>query len=195
MSSNPETIRLAAQAIQARTKHKPTIGLVLGSGLSELADNVQNPDIIPYSEIPGWPTSTVVGHSGRLLIGQLDGQTVLVQQGRAHFYEGYALDQIVLPVRVMHQLGIKTLIVTNAAGGINTNFSAGDLMMITADHGCDPTWRGTDHTRERVPILGTGPGLQPSSIGVRPSGSKLASSMQRRSTTRSRPGKSIGRLT
>lgn len=133
MSSNPENIRLAAQAIQARTKYKPTIGLVLGSGLSELADNVQNPDIIPYSEIPGWPTSTVVGHSGRLLIGQLEGQTVLVQQGRAHFYEGYDLDQIVLPVRVMHQLGIKTLIVTNAAGGINTNFSAGDLMMIT-DH-------------------------------------------------------------
>ena len=133
MSSNSNNIHSALKAIQARTRYKPTVGLVLGSGLSELANNVQNPDIIPYNEIPGWPTSTVVGHSGRLLIGELEGHTVLVQQGRAHFYEGYSLDQIVLPVRVMHQLGIKTLIVTNAAGGINPNFSAGDLMMIT-DH-------------------------------------------------------------
>lgn len=133
MSSNPNNIQSALEAIQARTRYKPTVGLVLGSGLSELASNVQNPDIIPYNEIPGWPASTVVGHSGRLLIGQLEGQTVLVQQGRAHFYEGYTLEQIVLPARVMHQLGIKTLIVTNAAGGINPNFSAGDLMMIT-DH-------------------------------------------------------------
>ncbi len=133
MSSNPDNIQLAVEAVQARTEHKPTIGLVLGSGLSELANNLQDPDIIPYSEIPGWPTSTVVGHSGRLLIGELEGQTVLAQQGRAHFYEGHTLDKIVMPVRVMHKLGIKTLIVTNAAGGINTNFSAGDLMMIT-DH-------------------------------------------------------------
>ena len=133
MSNSHNNIRLAAEAIHSKTRYQPTIGLVLGSGLSALADSIENPDIIPYEEIPGWPTSTVVGHSGRLVIGQLEGQTVLVQQGRAHFYEGYAMEQIVLPVRVMHALGINTVIVTNAAGGINTSFSAGDLMLIT-DH-------------------------------------------------------------
>ncbi len=133
MTNSSNNIHLAAEAIQAKTNYKPTIGLVLGSGLTALADSIENPDIIPYEEIPGWPTSTVVGHSGRLVIGQLEGQTVLVQQGRAHFYEGYAMEQIVLPVRVMRALGIETIIVTNAAGGLNTAFSAGDLMLIT-DH-------------------------------------------------------------
>ena len=133
MSISHNNIRSAAKAIQSKTRYQPTIGLVLGSGLSALADSIEDPYIIPYEEIPGWPTSTVVGHSGRLVIGQLEGQTVLVQQGRAHFYEGYEMEQIVLPVRVMHALGIKTVIVTNAAGGINTSFSAGDLMLIT-DH-------------------------------------------------------------
>ncbi len=133
MSNSHNNIQIAAEAIQKKTKYQPTIGLVLGSGLSELANSIENPDIIPYEEIPGWPTSTVVGHSGRLVIGELEGQTVLVQQGRAHFYEGYEMAQIVLPVRVMHALGIQTVIVTNAAGGINPSFSAGDLMLIT-DH-------------------------------------------------------------
>ncbi|MCA9916489.1 MAG: purine-nucleoside phosphorylase [Anaerolineales bacterium] len=126
-------VETAAQTIRQRTKYQPTIGLVLGSGLNDLANSIQNPDIIPYEEIPGWPRSTVVGHSGRLVIGTLEGQTVLAQQGRAHFYEGYDMEQITLPVRVMQALGIKTLIVTNAAGGINANFSPGDLMLIT-DH-------------------------------------------------------------
>lgn len=133
MSNSHNNIQIAAEAIQKKTKYQPTIGLVLGSGLSELANSIENPDTIPYEEIPGWPTSTVVGHSGRLVIGELEGQTVLVQQGRAHFYEGYEMAQIVLPVRVMHALGIQTIIVTNAAGGINPSFSAGDLMLIT-DH-------------------------------------------------------------
>lgn len=126
-------VETAVQAIRQRTSYQPTIGLVLGSGLSELASSIQNPDIIPYEEIPGWPRSTVVGHSGRLVIGTLEGKTVLVQQGRAHYYEGYDMEQITLPVRVMNALGIKTLIVTNAAGGINASFSPGDLMLIT-DH-------------------------------------------------------------
>ena len=106
---------------------------MLGSGLSQLADSIQDADIISYENIPGWPQSTVVGHSGRLVIGTLEGKTVLVQQGRAHYYEGYDMTQITLPVRVMMALGIEVLIVTNAAGGINANFSPGDLMLIT-DH-------------------------------------------------------------
>lgn len=126
-------VEIAAQAILQQTNYKPTVGLVLGSGLSELANSIQNPDIIPYESIPGWPQSTVVGHSGRLVIGTLEGKTVLVQQGRAHYYEGYDMDQITLPVRVMRALGIQVLIVTNAAGGINADFNPGDLMLIT-DH-------------------------------------------------------------
>lgn len=126
-------VEIAAQAIRQQTDYKPTVGLVLGSGLSELANSIQNPDIIPYESIPGWPQSTVVGHSGRLVIGTLEGKTVLVQQGRAHFYEGYDMEQITLPVRVMRALGIQVLIVTNAAGGINADFNPGDLMLIT-DH-------------------------------------------------------------
>ncbi len=123
----------AATAVRHLTRHKPTVGLVLGSGLNALADGVQNPDIIPYEKIPYWPASTVPGHGGRLVIGQLGNQTVLAQQGRAHYYEGYTMSHITLPVRVMRLLGIHTLIVTNAAGGINAAFQAGDLMLIT-DH-------------------------------------------------------------
>lgn len=126
-------VEIAAQAIRQQTIYRPTVGLVLGSGLSELANSIQDPDIIPYDRIPGWPQSTVVGHSGRLVIGTLEGKTVLVQQGRAHYYEGYDMDQITLPVRVMRALGIEVLIVTNAAGGINADFTPGDLMLIT-DH-------------------------------------------------------------
>lgn len=123
----------AATAVRQLTRYQPTIGLVLGSGLNALAESIQNPDIIPYEQIPHWPVSTVAGHGGRLVIGRLEGQTVLVQQGRAHFYEGYTMQQITLPVRVMHLLGIRTLILTNAAGGINPHFEPGDLMLIT-DH-------------------------------------------------------------
>ncbi|MBK8901360.1 MAG: purine-nucleoside phosphorylase [Anaerolineaceae bacterium] len=128
-----QQVETAASAIRQLTNYQPTIGLVLGSGLSELASSIQEPDIIRYDQIPGWPQSTVVGHSGRLVIGHLEGKTVLVQQGRAHYYEGYSMDQITLPVRVMKALGIQILIVTNAAGGINPNFNPGDLMLIT-DH-------------------------------------------------------------
>ncbi|MCP4361902.1 MAG: purine-nucleoside phosphorylase [Chloroflexi bacterium] len=126
-------IEAAVTAVQQHTPDQPTIGLVLGSGLSALADNIENSHIIPYEQIPHWPVSTVVGHSGRLISGQLEGKTVLVQQGRAHYYEGYNMTQITFPVRVMRALGVNTLIVTNAAGGINANFSPGDLMLIS-DH-------------------------------------------------------------
>lgn len=128
-----QQVETAAATIRQHTRYQSTVGLVLGSGLSELANSIKQPDVIAYDQIPGWPQSTVVGHSGRLVIGQLEGKTVLVQQGRAHYYEGYGMEQITLPVRVMRALGIQTLIVTNAAGGINPNFSPGDLMLI-ADH-------------------------------------------------------------
>lgn len=123
----------AAAIIRNRSRYQPTVGLILGSGLSSLADEVTHPDVIPYNQIPHWPISTVAGHEGRLILGRLEGKVVLVMQGRSHYYEGYALSQITLPVRVMQILGIQTLIVTNAAGGLNESFAAGDLMLLK-DH-------------------------------------------------------------
>jgi purine-nucleoside phosphorylase len=123
----------AADTIRKRTKHQPTVGLILGSGLGGLADAIEDADIIPSSEIPLWPPSTVQGHAGRLVIGKLEGKSVLALQGRIHFYEGYSMQEVTYPVRVMQMLGIKTLFVTNAAGGLNQNYEAGDLMLI-ADH-------------------------------------------------------------
>jgi purine-nucleoside phosphorylase len=128
-----EEFEEAANLIRSHTQHRPTVGLILGSGLSPLAADVTEPDIIAYNDIPYFPVSTVEGHSGKLVIGQLEGQEVLVMQGRAHYYEGYSMQRIALPVRVMHTLGINTLIVTNAAGGLNPTFQPGDLMLIT-DH-------------------------------------------------------------
>jgi purine-nucleoside phosphorylase len=120
-------------AIRSRTRYRPTIGLVLGSGLSSLADDMDGADVIATESLPHWPRSTVEGHSGRLVFGRLRGHDVLIQQGRIHFYEGYTLQQVTLPVRVMKLLGIDTYILTNAAGGLNPAFSVGDLMLIT-DH-------------------------------------------------------------
>ncbi|MCA9984416.1 MAG: purine-nucleoside phosphorylase [Anaerolineales bacterium] len=136
----------AADAIRARSAQHPKIGLVLGSGLGSLADAVENPDIIPYGDIPNWPVGTVAGHSGRLLIGTLEGKTVLVMQGRAHFYEGFTPQQITFPVRVMKLLGIDTYLVTNAAGGMNPSFKAGDLMLIR-DHINIPGMAGNNPLR------------------------------------------------
>ncbi len=129
----PAQVAEATAVVRSFTSQKPTIGLVLGSGLSSLADGLTNADIIASKDIPHWPTSTVAGHTGRLIIGQLHNQHVLVLQGRSHYYEGLSMSQITLPVRVMHGLGIRTLIVTNAAGGINASFAPGDLMLIK-DH-------------------------------------------------------------
>jgi purine-nucleoside phosphorylase len=126
-------IEEAADFIRARTRHQPTIGLVLGSGLGPLAEQIEQADFISYIDIPYLPVSTVAGHAGRLVIGSLAGAPVCVMQGRFHFYEGYSLAQVTLPIRVMQRLGIRTLILTNAAGGVNTGFQVGDLMLIE-DH-------------------------------------------------------------
>lgn len=135
MTSYPTPIQIeeAASTVRQQLSQQPAVGLVLGSGLSSLAEAVAAPEIIDYDEIPHWPASTAPGHSGRLVNGRLEGQQVLVMQGRAHYYEGYGMHQITFPVRVMNALGIETLILTNAAGGINPDFSAGDLMLIR-DH-------------------------------------------------------------
>ena len=121
----------AAQWIRSRTHQQPRIGIILGSGLGDLAEIVEGKDIIPTAEIPHWPVSTILGHQGRLVIGKLGGETVLVLQGRTHYYEGYSMAQVTLPVRVMQRLGIGILIVTNAAGAIQPEFQAGDVMLIT----------------------------------------------------------------
>jgi purine-nucleoside phosphorylase len=126
-----EIYQQAANYIRRTIHHQPKIGLILGSGLSPLADEIKEADHIPYAEIPYFPVSGVVGHAGQLVAGQLAGKSVLVMQGRTHFYEGYSPQHITLPVRVMQVLGVQTLIVTNAAGGLNRNFKAGDFMLIT----------------------------------------------------------------
>lgn len=125
----------AADFIRSRTTSQstPQLGMILGSGLSPLAEQIEDAIVIPYGEIPHFPISTVHGHAGRLVVGRLAGMQVVTMQGRFHFYEGYSMQQVTLPVRVMHRLGIRELIVTNAAGGINTNFQVGDLMLIE-DH-------------------------------------------------------------
>jgi purine-nucleoside phosphorylase len=126
-----EQIDQAAEAIRARTQQHPRIGIILGSGLNDLANSVQNADVIPYADLPNWPRSTVHGHAGRLVIGNLEGQPVLVMQGRVHFYEGYGMSYVTLPVRVMQRLGLEMMFVTNAAGGVNPEFVPGDVMLIT----------------------------------------------------------------
>jgi purine-nucleoside phosphorylase len=123
----------AAQFILSRTKHKPSIGLILGSGLGLLADEIGHADRIPYREVPNFPVSTVEGHSGELVMGTLEGRPVVAMRGRAHYYEGYSMQQVTLPIRALRSLGVETLLVTNAAGGVNPAFRAGDLMLIT-DH-------------------------------------------------------------
>ena len=112
---------------------EPEIGIILGSGLGFLVEEIQNPTLLPYDDIPHFPTTTVEGHKGQLAIGELEGKNVVMMQGRFHYYEGYSMEDVVYPVRVMAQLGIKNLIITNAAGGVNVDFKAGDLMLIT-DH-------------------------------------------------------------
>ncbi len=136
----------AANAVRQHTTQQPTLGLILGSGLSSLADSLSQPDIIPYEKIPHWPVATVHGHQGQLVIGQMEGHTVVVLQGRSHFYEGYSVQQITMPVRVMQLLGVKTLLVTNAAGGMNPDFRPGDLMLIR-DHINFPGMAGNNPLR------------------------------------------------
>ena len=110
-----------------------SIGIILGTGLGELGKSIKIKQAIPYAEIPNFPVSTVEGHQGKLLIGQFGNKNVIAMQGRFHFYEGYSMKEVTFPVRVMHALGVKTLFVSNAAGGVNTNYLVGDLMIIK-DH-------------------------------------------------------------
>ena len=127
-------INTAAQFISSKSEgKKPLVGIVLGSGLGKLADKIQNPTVIPYSEIPGFPVSTAVGHKGNFICGELGGKTVVAMQGRFHYYEGYPMELVTLPIRVMKVLGISYLFVSNAAGGVNYDFKVGDLMIIR-DH-------------------------------------------------------------
>ncbi|GAA4709570.1 purine-nucleoside phosphorylase [Brevibacillus fulvus] len=128
-----EKIEQAKQFILEKIKQTPTIGLVLGSGLGVLADEISDAVVIPYEQIPGFSVSTVVGHKGQLVIGQLEGKQVVAMQGRFHYYEGHELDTVTFPIRVMKAIGVETIIVTNAAGGINESFQPGDLMVIS-DH-------------------------------------------------------------
>lgn len=123
----------AAAHIRARSSYRPSIALVLGSGLNPLAEQIEECDVLPFEEIPHFPSATVEGHQGRLILGRLAGATVLAMQGRTHYYEGYSMQRVTFPVRVMRELGIETLILTNAAGGVNPAFRAGELMLIT-DH-------------------------------------------------------------
>jgi len=126
-------INQAVDAIRARISIQPEVGMILGTGLGGLAESVEDAVIIPTAQLPRWPISTVEGHKGRLVIGVLEGVKVLVLQGRTHFYEGYSMGHVTLPVRVMQRLGCDKLVVTNAAGAINPDFAPGDLMLIN-DH-------------------------------------------------------------
>ncbi len=128
-----QKIQETAQWIKAHTQLAPETAIVLGTGLGRLAAEIEVVDAFPYSEIPNFPVSTVEGHSGRLLFGRLGGKEVMALEGRFHYYEGYTMKEVTFPVRVMHELGIKTLFVSNAAGGMNPDFEIGDLMLIT-DH-------------------------------------------------------------
>jgi purine-nucleoside phosphorylase len=128
-----EQIDSIAELIRSKSSYHPQVGIILGSGLGAVASSVEFASIIPYDEISEWPVSTIAGHQGHLLIGKVEDKEVIVMQGRVHYYEGYSMAQVSLPVRVMQRLGVKILIVTNAAGAVNPNFSPGDLMLIT-DH-------------------------------------------------------------
>ncbi|SEG04652.1 purine-nucleoside phosphorylase [Bryocella elongata] len=123
----------AVEAIRARHAAKPTLGIILGSGLGNFASQVENPTVVPYADIPGWPLSTVEGHSGKLVLGKINGVEVAVMQGRVHAYEGYAMTEVTFPTRVLGLLGCEKLIVTNAAGGINVSYGEGTLVAIS-DH-------------------------------------------------------------
>lgn len=128
-----EKLRIAADYLGSRISAKPTVGIVLGSGLGNFATQISTISEIPYEDIPGFPVSTVKGHSGKLIFGELEGKQVVAMAGRFHCYEGYSASEIVFPIRVMKLLGVKNLLLSNAAGGVNRDFKVGDLMLIR-DH-------------------------------------------------------------
>ena len=134
MDIRVKKITEAAEFILARRGlHKPEVGIVLGSGLGKLGDAIQDPVVIPYSKVPNFARSTAIGHKGNVIFGTLGGKYVCAMQGRFHYYDGYPMEKVTLPIRVMAALGIKALFVSNAAGGLNQSFSVGDLMIIR-DH-------------------------------------------------------------
>jgi purine-nucleoside phosphorylase len=128
-----EQIDRISNFIRSKSSYHPKVGIILGSGLGALATSVEFSTIMPYNEIPEWPISTVIGHQGYLVIGKFENKEVIVMQGRVHYYEGYSIAQVALPVRVLQRMGIEILIVTNAAGAVNPSYTPGDLMLIT-DH-------------------------------------------------------------
>ena len=134
MTDTLRAIHAASDALVERLDgRKPTVGIVLGSGLGMLADQIENPLVIPYNELPGFPVSTAIGHKGNFIVGTLGGKCVIAMQGRIHYYEGYPMHLVVLPIRVMIRIGIQYLFVSNAAGGTNLSYHVGDLMIIR-DH-------------------------------------------------------------
>lgn len=143
----------AIEAIRGKTDISPRVAVILGSGLGDVADAVESPVCIPFGEIPHWPVSTAIGHAGRLVIGTMSGVPIVVMQGRVHFYEGYTMQQITFPIRVFKRMGVRTLLATNASGGINVNFAPGELCAIS------------DH----INFMGTNPLIGPNdeSMGVR----------------------------
>jgi purine-nucleoside phosphorylase len=132
-SSTADRVAEATQALRALGAIEPRVALILGSGLGDLADEIEASTVAPYSDIPNFPVSTVAGHSGELVVGELQGTPVAAMRGRVHYYEGYSLRDVSFPVRVMRGLGAEILLVTNAAGGLNESFETGDLMVLT-DH-------------------------------------------------------------
>ena len=127
------SLKQTVDFLNAKISAKPVAGIILGTGLGGLVNEIENQIAIPYNEIPNFPVSTVQGHSGKLIFGKLGGKSVVAMQGRFHFYEGYTMQQITFPVRVMSELGIQNLFLSNASGGVNPNFEIGELMVLT-DH-------------------------------------------------------------
>ncbi len=125
-----ENVCESVEFIREKTSQRPAIGIILGSGLGALAEAIENPDIIPYREIPNFPQSHVAGHAGNLVVGTVNGQTVIAMQGRFHYYEGFTLQEVTYPLYVMKMLGVENLIVTNACGAINPSFQPGDLVLL-----------------------------------------------------------------
>jgi purine-nucleoside phosphorylase len=126
-------MNLATDFINSRSTLEPRLAVVLGSGLGAFADTLQNQSVIPYSEIPGWPQSTAAGHAGKLVIGEIDGLPIVALAGRAHLYEGYTADQVVFGIRALWKFGVDSIVLTNAAGGVNPSFGPGQLVLIS-DH-------------------------------------------------------------
>ena len=128
-----DVMAAAAEALRAKISKAPEVGLILGSGLGGLADEISNPVFVPYDTLEGFPVSTVEGHAGRFVIGEFEGRSVIAMQGRFHYYEGYDIGAVAMTVYVMKLLGVTHLLLTNAAGGVNTGYEPGDLMLIE-DH-------------------------------------------------------------